>query len=929
MMRASSLLFLAYWGKAFGSSSAKFKRCEDSAFCTRYRSWKDRSERPTLSVVQVLEPKEMIDSGDLSVSMLLNSTAESKPNYSVELTFPGESGYMRVLIDDASNAANRTRYRIPTEDLAHREPRQPGSIRRHWEKSFQGGSTVISVPGEFRVEVVHAGFSIKVFNKHDELVQKVNSRNFFAFEKLRKTQGAKCLEGTLLDMSCNPQSDPQSMWWESFSGFMDAKRYGPSAVGLDIEFLNADGVFGLPEHTLPFNLPVFMESTSSKAEDFVPYEEIRFFNGDVFNHPLDSQAALYGAVPMLTAIHKSGAFASGMVWLNPSETYVALTRRGDAPGSVETTWVSESGVIDFLVFTGPSPKDVLAQYHDFTGKSPLPPSFALGYHQSKWGYHSESEVEQVEADFTRHEIPLDVLWLDIQHTEGNRYMTWNANYAHPQELSDKVGKNGRKLVAIVDPHIKKDLGYHVYQRGVENNAFIKSEDGNRDFEGDCWPGPSSYMDFTRSDVRSLWASLFKYGTYQGSSRNLYIWNDMNEPSVFNGPEMSLPRGALHANGTVEHRDIHNIYGQYFHRSTFEALLARDGPEMRRRPFVLSRAFFVGSHRYGPIWTGDNQASWGFLKVSVPMLLSLAISGQSFAGADVGGFEGDPSAELYVRWHQLGAMAYPFYRCHSTLNSRRREPWTFGPSVLEIVKSAIETRYMLLPYWYTAFAMHALESEPIIRPLWFDFMTDPKTVSETVATEEQIMVGNSILVRPVLTESTTAVDVYLPGPEESWYDFFDPEIAPIAGGQRRRVAVELARIPMYVRAGSILPIKLTKRRSVEQMKNDPISLRIFVKNNRASGLLYLDDEDSMSFWETGDFALIKLEFYEGTLTCEKIKGNRDIGELVIDKVEIFGDQTATKLRTSPDIKLQTEPAFFRGICRKIRVENIELANRYIA
>lgn len=925
------LFLITCFQSSDGADSAKFKGCHKSAFCTRYRAWKDRSERPVISVSKVVEPIDDHNSCDAHALILLSSSAESEPNYKVELTFPRASGYFRVLIDDATNAANHPRFRLPHEDLVHTDPCEPGTVRALVVTDFREELTVFTVPGSYRVEVVHPSFAIRVYNREDQLIQVINSKNFFAFEKLRMSTGDQCLEGTSLDMSCNSEIDPSSLWSESFYGFTDAKRYGPSAVGLDIEILNSDAVFGLPEHTLPFNLPVFIESPSSHAAvSRVPYEEIRFFNADVFMHALDSQAAIYGSIPMLTSIHASGSYASGLVWLNPSETFVALVRRADALSNVESTFVSESGVIDFLVFTGPSPENILLSFHDFTGKAPLPPSFAVGFHQSKWGYESESEVMKIEAKFTENEIPLDVLWLDIQHTNGNRYMTWNDQYAHPEDLANTVSKNGRKLVAIVDPHIKKDLTYHVYQRGFENDVFIKTEDGSQDFEGQCWPGASAYMDFTRSDVRAFWAALFKYDTYVGSSPNLYIWNDMNEPSVFNGPEMSLPRGTLHNKGTVEHREVHNIYGQYYHRSTFEALLGRDGPETRRRPFVLSRAFFVGSHRYGPIWTGDNQATWGFLKISVPMLLSLAISGQSFAGADVGGFVGDPSSELFVRWHQLGAMAYPFYRCHSTLESKYREPWVFGDSVMGIVKSAIQTRYSLLPYWYTAFALHLIDSRPIIRPLWFDFMADPRTVSESIATEEQIMVGDAMLIRPVLEPGVNSVDVYLPGQEETWFDFFDPETGAVYGGKRMTVPVDLNLVPTFVRGGSIIPLKLTKRRSVDQMKYDPISLRIYVKNNKASGVVYLDDEETMAYADSGDFALIKVTYDAGTLTSERIKGNRQVTEIAIDKIEIFGDLEATIINAAPELQIQTEPVFNRGICSRVPLDTSnDLSVRYIS
>lgn len=359
---------------------------------------------------------------------------------------------------------------------------------------------------------------------------------------------------------------------------------------------------------------------------------------------------------------------------------------------------------------------------------------------------------------------------------------------------------------------------------------------------------------------------------------------MNEPSVFRGPELSMPRGLVHGQG-IEHRELHNLYGMYFHRSTHEALLMRDAGNPRR-PFVLSRSFFAGSHRYGPIWTGDNQASWEFLRTSVSMLLSLSISGLSFTGADVGGFEGHPSKELYIRWHQLGAMAYPFYRCHSTKDSPRREPWMFDSETLDIVRSAIESRYTMLPYWYAAFARYALDGLPIIRPLWFDHLGDSNTFHDSIATEEQIMVGDSILVRGVYEPEQKETEIYLPNIGEQWFDLNDGNLKPFNGGQRITRPVTLRSIPVFVKAGSIIPLKLTKRLSTDEMEHDPFSLKIYLKNDKAVGWLYVDDGDSMKYVTDEDFTLIQLTYSKKELKCIHVRGKRDMSEINFDKIEIF-------------------------------------------
>ena len=884
------------------------RTCRDASFCKRFRSWKARNIRPSLCVASVSRLSQDDRADESTATLRLKSIAESRANYVVSLVLSHSSGYVRISVDDVSNLSGKMRTRIPEEDIMIRG--RTGAVESSARVVTHHSSkvSVFSVTGLYRVEVTHHGFQVRIFNKFGQLAHVVNSRNNFTFEKFRLKQGDICVTGTLIDMACRYDIDTSDHWVEQSARVTDRKIFGPSAVGLDVEIIDSDALFGLPERTVPFRLPIAGE----ESNPFDPEDgEFRFFNSDVFNHSSNSRAALYGSIPMITSIHNGGQYASGLVWLNPSETFVSLKRREDRKLNVESSWVSETGMIDMLLFTGSRPQDVLRQFHSILGNPAFPPLFALGFHQSKWGYSDEEEVDDISHDFRYHKIPLDVMWLDIQHTNGKRYMTWNADsFGDPISLTRRLAARGQKLVAIIDPHIKVDPTYYVYEQSRANDFFIKAPDMSADFVGACWPGASSYLDFFRSDVREYWASLFSYSVYNGSSPNLYVWNDMNEPSVFDGPEMTLPRSALHNNGNVEHREIHNIYGQYFHRATFEGLLKRDG-EKRRRPFVLSRSFFVGSHRFGPVWTGDNQATWDFLRLSVPMVLSLSISGLSFAGADVGGFFGDPDKELFIRWHQLGAMAYPFYRCHSHQDSKMREPWEYDRQTLDIVRTAILSRYTLLPYWYTWFALHALEGLPIVRPLWFDFMSDTNTCTLSLATEEQIMVGDSLLVRPVMTQLVRQVDIYLPGEGEIWYDFNSPESNPMRGRQTVTVGVTLDAIPVYIRGGSIIPMKMTRRISSQFMKKDPITLRVFPKNGNANGLVYIDDEDSMDYLDFDDFALIQVEFLNGALSYKQIGGKRFVSHIDVEGIHVFGARPSYSTKC---IQIRLNPFPDLSFCR---------------
>ena len=289
------------------------------------------------------------------------------------------------------------------------------------------------------------------------------------------------------------------------------------------------------------------------------------------------------------------------------------------------------------------------------------------------------------------------------------------------------------MVAIVDPHMKRDANYPIHAEASRLGFYVRNKDGG-EFDGWCWPGSSSYLDVVSPVVRSWWAGKFSLSQYAGSTRHLFIWNDMNEPSVFNGPEVTMPKDNLHVGG-VEHREVHNLYGLYFHAGTALGLkvsLSRLSARLRlacfvfllvyfsskkpapitrlaqspkergggkERPFVLSRAFFAGTQRQGPIWTGDNAAEWSHLRVSLPMLLSAGVAGITFSGADVGGFFGNPDPELLTRWYQVGAF-YPFFRGHAHLETRRREPWLFGEPYTSHIRAALRARYTLLPYIYT-------------------------------------------------------------------------------------------------------------------------------------------------------------------------------------------------------------------------------------
>lgn len=499
--------------------------------------------------------------------------------------------------------------------------------------------------------------------------------------------------------------DRDGLWEESFGSHHDSKPYGPMSVGMDISFPRSNHIFGIPEHASSLELKATLGEGSHYSD---PY---RLYNLDVFEYELDETMALYGYVPLVVSQSVSTGTA-GVFWFNPTETFVDVMSESSDNGKT-THWISESGIIDTFLLPGPTPADMYRQYAVLTGTAPVPPMFSLGYHQCRWNYKDERDVYQVHSKFEELDYPYDVLWLDIEHTDGKRYFTWDENlFPHPAEMQEKLASQGRRMVTIIDPHIKRDDGYPIHKEATAKGLYIKDKDGKKDYDGWCWPGSSSYLDFTNSKVRSWWADQFDYNKYKGSTPTLFTWNDMNEPSVFNGPEVTMQKDLRNLDG-VEQREWHNLYGILFQRATGEGQIRRNQPDEDVRPFVLTRSFFAGSQRYGAIWTGDNAAEWSHLEIASPMLLSLNVAALSFVGADVGGFFGNTDAELMTRWMQAGAYQ-PFFRGHAHHDSNRREPWIFGDETMARLRKAAMARYALLPFWYTVFREAEVTGMPVMR-----------------------------------------------------------------------------------------------------------------------------------------------------------------------------------------------------------------------
>ncbi|KRT83936.1 glycoside hydrolase, partial [Oryctes borbonicus] len=421
------------------------------------------------------------------------------------------------------------------------------------------------------------------------------------------------------------------------------------SLALGISFPQAQRVYGIPQHAERLSLP----STGPNGQS-----AFRMFNVDYYGYPAFSREALYGAVGVLYGI--STSITSGIFWMNGAQTFVDINNKNDG---VDAFFISETGALELFLFPGPTLQDCVRQFTSLTGVGQLPQYHSLGYHQCRYSYMSQDDVESVVEKFDENDFPMDVIWLDIDYTEDYKYFTWNYTaFPNPLQMQDNVAATGRKLVAISDPHIKVEEGYFVYDEALDNDYFVKNSDGTV-FEGQCWPGLSSYVDYFDKNAQEWYGDLYLLENFPDTTLNLYIWNDMNEPSVFEAEEQTMPPDVKHAGGW-EHRDVHNLYGMKQVEATRGGLLRRDPT---KRPFVLTRAHFAGTQRYAAMWTGDNSPSWEHLQVSIPMVLTESLAGMAFCGADVGGFTDNVADDLLQRWYQAGAW-YPFYRGHSGTNT---------------------------------------------------------------------------------------------------------------------------------------------------------------------------------------------------------------------------------------------------------------------
>ncbi|KAG9291649.1 hypothetical protein G9A89_022068 [Geosiphon pyriformis] len=893
------LLFVTFLNTIFAVKQQDFKTCDQSSFCRRNRAYADQAQSNPAFVSPYIVKKDSINLQDGVLSGELLNTINNQPFvFQLHLL---EDNTSRLRINEKTPL--KPRYDELKDFVLFKEP---AKTLNYTQKP--AGSKGNKDPTETRIKfgikrqntviIHHEPFQIN-FLVDDSPIITFNNRGHLNFEHLRVKSAKNANQPSDSDKS--PVSEDQQKaiqdieedgsWEESFNGKTDSKPNGPESIALDISFPGFSNVYGIPEHASSLSLK------ETRGADGAYTEPYRLYNLDVFEYDMDSPMSLYGSIPFMMA-HRKGATAA-ILWLNSAETWIDITKpvhepvkdnvenhhdfRKEVPISTFTHWMSESGVVDVFIFLGPTITDIFRQYASITGYTALPQYFAIAYHQCRWNYIDQEDVAAVDQGFDKNEISVDVIWLDIEHTDGKKYFTWdNGKFPDPVKMQNDLAEKGRKLVTIVDPHLKHEEDYYIYKESKELNLLTKDVNGN-DYEGWCWPGSSSWVDYTNPAAREWWSKQFAFDKYKGSTSNLFIWNDMNEPSVFNGPEITMAKDLIHHNGW-EHRNIHNVYGMMLHASTSQGLKART--EIPRRPFVLSRAFFAGTQRFGAIWTGDNMSKWSHLAATSPMLLTIGISGLSFAGADVGGFFGNPDTELLVRWYQTGSFQ-PFFRAHAHIDTKRREPWLFGEPYTTRIRNAIRERYALLSYWYTVFQNTSVTGIPVIRPMFVVFPEDEKTF----AIDDQYFVGDSLLVKPIVTEGQTSTEIYIPD-KEIFYDYYTLEL--IHGSGRVKFDAPIDKIPVLLRGGSIIPRKQRMRRSSSLMRLDPYTLLIGLdQKGEATGILYLDDGETYDY-EAGAYVHRRFSYSSNRLTSTSIpiKGDNSkfiasIKDVRVERIIIVG------------------------------------------
>lgn len=552
---------------------------------------------------------------------------------------------------------------------------------------------------------------------------------------------------------------------------------------------------------------------------------------------VESFKALYKSIPFLIGVKDGHPY--GLFFDNTYKSHLDLGKENQD----YYYYSAVDGNLDYYIIGGKTLKEIVTNYTYLTGRVPLPQKWMLGYQQSRWGYSvSQDEVSRIAKALRDHDLPCDVLHFDIDYMDGYRVFTWrNDTYDNPKKFIQELAQQGFRVMPIIDPGVKVDENYWVYQEGLKKGYFAKSPDGTV-YVNKVWPGDAVYPDFARKEVRDWWGENIKFLVDLGTCG---VWDDMNEPASFNGP---LPDNIVFSDGEKEstHAKIHNVYGHNMAKATYDGLKKDTG----KRPYVITRAAYAGTQKYSTVWTGDNQSLWPHLQMMIPQLCNLGLSGFAFAGTDLGGFGADCTPELLCRWVEAAVFS-PLFRNHAAVGTRAQEPWAFGEPTLSIYRKYLKLRYHLISYLYDRFYHESKTGLPVMRPLVLNYPHD-RAVQKM---NDEYMIGEDILVAPIVNEGQTCRQVYLP--EGNWLDFWTG--AEYVGKTNILVNAPLDKLPLFVKKNTILAWDQSATHvNVEQ--HDLITFRLF--GDHGSYVHYQDNGTDFEY-ENGQYNLYEIKMSENS------------------------------------------------------------------
>lgn len=481
-----------------------FKSCVQSGFCNRNRIIAEHILNGNLD--QPWKVQEIKTQGSHLDFTLVRLTQQLSAKLKLL-----NNGALKLSID---TEAYSERYQIPKGDVISDDSESSEVFQPLEDDTLKIESAGLSV------KISKDPFSLSVISETDGTILELNSKNLFHFESGQILNLPDIIK--TIDSKKNNE-----LWTEPRfgGGIQDSRKKGPMSFGLDINFVKSKAIYGIPEHASSLALKSTRGIDDNNRKVFTRSDPYRLFNLDVFEYELDSTMALYGAIPIMLGHdpHGSNHRSVGVFWNNPSETWVDVYEDAQSEEKL-THWMSESGSFSLYIFAGKNLKEIQKTIKSLTGSPQLPPTFALGYHQCRWNYKSVDDVLEVHKNFDEHALPVDVIWLDIEHTDDKKYMSWHpTNFEEPERMLEELGRTGRKLVTIVDPHMKKDHSWEIYREIIEKNLAVKASDGKSAFEGDCWPGKSVWTDYTNPEARNWWASLFSFDKYKVKNN----WGKLN------------------------------------------------------------------------------------------------------------------------------------------------------------------------------------------------------------------------------------------------------------------------------------------------------------------------------------------------------------------------------------------------------------------